>query len=83
MAQPLYLSPDALLQSFFQLQVKPLIQDAGTHEKPYMQDLKLSTELARKSGMGDARTTIMSTSMVLRDEEEQSMTHSRLARLTS
>lgn len=61
--------------------MKPLIQDSNTNEKPYHKDMKVSMDLASKSGMGDQKTSIYSTSMVLREEEENTLSQSRLARL--
>lgn len=50
--------------------IKPLIQDVNTDEKPYHKDLKISLELATKSGMPNGILNIFSTSMVLNEDEE-------------
>jgi hypothetical protein len=50
--------------------VKPLIQDINTFEKPYRKDLKLSLEMAAKSGMSNGLLNIFSTSMVINEDED-------------
>ncbi len=50
--------------------MKPLIQDINTFEKPYRKDLKLSLEMAAKSGMSNGLLNIFSTSMVINEDED-------------
>lgn len=52
------------------LWVKPLIQDFNTNEKPYHTDLRISLGLAKKSGMSDGIANVYSTSMVLKEEDD-------------
>lgn len=49
--------------------VKPLIQDARTHEKPYFSDLITSLQLAKRSEVINDIGHIFSSSMILNDDD--------------